>query len=202
MTSDQVVFAGVEFSSGRKPFTVAVLDQDLQLLVLEQWDMADAIACLTGYKNVHLVVNSPGTKAGTILQSEFRKQAGQGGFKPASMTSHAQRWSETNAEECFHAFQARLIARRTLQGRIQRALILHEEGLQFDDPMDYFEEITRYKLIQGHLPTETVYSTRQLDALVAAYMAWMAENRSGQVMRRGDSILPRITLPDEENVAA
>ena len=41
----------------------------------------------------------------------------------------------------------KLLSRRTLEGRIQRALVLYDQGLQINDPMEFFEEITRYRLI-------------------------------------------------------
>jgi hypothetical protein len=99
-------------------------------------------------------------------------------------------WVASNANECYRVFQPELLSRRTLEGRIQRGLILYEEGLQIPDPMDFFEEITRYKLMQGSLPTEGLNSPGQLDALVMSYVAWLAGNPSERVMIKGDLFLP------------
>jgi len=55
--------------------------------------------------------------------------------------------------------------------------------------MEFFEEITRYKLIQGILPLENLYTPKELDALVAAYVAWMTVNRPGQVERLPDNMV-------------
>ncbi|MGZ9226270.1 MAG: hypothetical protein ACXW4M_12030, partial [Anaerolineales bacterium] len=74
--------------------------------------------------------------------------------------------------------------------RIQRALVLYDQGLQINDPMEFFEEITRYKLIQGILPLENLYASKELDALVAAYIAWMTVNKPGQFIIQGEFILP------------
>ena len=56
--------------------------------------------------------------------------------------------------------------------------------------MEFFEEITRYKLIQGILPLENLYTSKELDALVAAFVAWMTVNKPGQFIIQGEFILP------------
>jgi hypothetical protein len=56
--------------------------------------------------------------------------------------------------------------------------------------MEFFEEITRYKLMQGILPFENLYSSKELDALVGAYVAWMTANKPGQFIMQGEFILP------------
>jgi hypothetical protein len=97
----------------------------------------------------------------------------------------------TDAQKCFLALCGNeLFARRTLEGRIQRALILYDEGLQIPDPMDFFEEITRHKLLRGILPLENIHTSKELDALVAAYMAWMTVHRPNQVTSNDNFILP------------
>ena len=45
--------------------------------------------------------------------------------------------------------------------------------------MDFFEEITRYKIAKGIWPMDLLYLPEQLDALVAAYTAWMAVHKAG-----------------------
>jgi hypothetical protein len=97
----------------------------------------------------------------------------------------------TSADDCFRALSGhRLFPRRSLEGRLQRSAILYEQGLQITDPIDIFEEFTRYKLIQGILPLENIYSSKELDALAAAYLAWMAVNRPGQIALKGEFALP------------
>jgi hypothetical protein len=107
-------------------------------------------------------------------------------------------WSKVNADETFATFlQKKLLSRRTLEGRIQRALILYDQGMQIKDPMEFFEEITRYKLIQGILPLETLYTAKELDALVAGYVAWLTVRRPGQVeILPGNMLLPTELIED------
>lgn len=199
MASDQPLFAGIDISTGRKPFTVAVLGDGLDILAMETEGIAEVLSLLKEYEQLSLAIHLPTSRVGLEFYADFRKKLGQAGFKPFAKRDGELQWCETRAEECFRAFQPKLLPRRTLDGRIQRALILYEEGLQFDDPMDYYEEITRHKLLQGILPAETIYSIRQLDALAAAYIAWMAENRPGQVVIRGELILPKVMESDQEN---
>jgi predicted RNase H-like nuclease len=86
----------------------------------------------------------------------------------------------------------------TLEGRIQRQLALHEQEMHIPDPMRLFEEITRYRLLQGQLPLQDLYSPGELDALVAAFTAWKAANQPGEVTLIGDSQEGQVVLPVKE----
>jgi hypothetical protein len=78
---------------------------------------------------------------------------------------------------------------------LQRELILYEHRVGIKDPMDFFEEITRHKLMLGILPMELVHLPEQLDALAAAYTAWLASNKPAEVTRVGNKQEGFITLP-------
>jgi len=182
MTFDHIIFAGVDISSGRMPVTLAALDADLKVLALQKWGIPETISYLKEYKSVLLAVSSTAQKREHIKYSGFKEKIAQAGFEPFSMKSNTLQWIEMDAQDCFRALvEQKPLPRRSLEGQIQRALILYDEGLQINDPMDFFEEITRHKLIQGILPLENIYSSKQLDALVAAYLAWMTTHRSGQI---------------------
>jgi hypothetical protein len=86
----------------------------------------------------------------------------------------------------------------SLEGRLQRQLVLYEHGVQIQDPMDFFEEITRHKMLKGLWPVELLYMPEQLDALVAAYMAWLVVNKPAQISSMGDAKEGRILLPKNE----
>jgi predicted RNase H-like nuclease len=93
--------------------------------------------------------------------------------------------------------------KNTLEGRLQRQLILHSRALAIPDPMRIFEEITRYRILQGVLPLEKLYSAGTLDALAAAYTARLAVKNSGnQVTRIGSPEEGEIILPSGELRAA
>jgi hypothetical protein len=189
MPSDQITFAGVELSSGRKPVTFAALDTSLNILTIEKWDIPESLLCLKDYENVWVAINVP-TRAQEVY-NDFKRKLGQSGFKSYSNKNDPKQFLVTNPQDCFYALSGhKLFPPRGLEGRLQRSAILYEQGLQITDPIDIFEEFTRYKLIQGILPLENIYSSRELDALVAAYLAWMAVNRPGQIVLKGEFALP------------
>jgi len=83
----------------------------------------------------------------------------------------------------------------SLEGRIQRQLILYEKGLQIADAMDYFLEITRFKLLKGDLPIQNIHNFEELNALAAAYLAWSAYNNPSSVRLLGDFAEGQIVSP-------
>ncbi len=86
----------------------------------------------------------------------------------------------------------------SLEGRLQRQLLLHNQGLQIPDPMRVFEEITRFRILQGILPLNNLYSPRELDALVAAFTAWVAATSPEGITALGDPAEGQIILPSAE----
>ncbi len=83
----------------------------------------------------------------------------------------------------------------SLEGRLQRQLVLYNQGLDIPDPMRIFEEITRYRLLQGTLILDGLFSTEELEALVAAYTAWMAASSPENVTVLGDPAEGQVVLP-------
>jgi len=103
---------------------------------------------------------------------------------------------ETHPHACFCALAGQLpLPKPTLEGRLQRQLLLYERGVGIRDPMDFFEEITRHKLLQGNFPMQLVYPSEYLDALAAAYMAHAAHENPQGIMYVGDEREGRIFLP-------
>lgn len=90
------------------------------------------------------------------------------------------------------------LSKHTLEGRIQRQLILYRCDLAIPDPMYIFEEITRHRLLKGMLPIDDLYQVEELDAMVAAYTAWMAGNQADQVSFIGDPLEGEVILPVAE----
>ena len=87
------------------------------------------------------------------------------------------------------------LPKRSLEGRLQRQLALHSRTLDVPDPMRIFEEITRFRLMQGILPLEKLYTYHELEALVAAYTAWAAAKKPDEVTLLGDAEEGQIVLP-------
>jgi hypothetical protein len=63
------------------------------------------------------------------------------------------------------------------------------------DPMRFFEEITRFRILKGIWPLEDLYSPAELDAMVGAYTAWKAAVQPDKVCRLGDPAEGEIVLP-------
>ncbi len=83
----------------------------------------------------------------------------------------------------------------TLEGCLQRQVVLKLAGLQVPDAMRFFTEITRHKLLQNQLPLEMVYSAEELNALIAAYTAFLCVNKGRGTIRIGDEEEGVIILP-------
>jgi hypothetical protein len=85
--------------------------------------------------------------------------------------------------------------KNSLEGRIQRQLILHNHGLDIPDPMRVFEEITRYRILKGTLALDGLYSAPRLDSLASAYTAWMAATSPEKITILGHPEEGQIILP-------
>ncbi len=118
------------------------------------------------------------------------------GFKPYPTQGSAYQWMETHPHACFCVLLGRNpLPKPTLEGRLQRELILFEHGVRIKDPMNFFEEITRRRLLNGALPMDLVHLPEQLDALAAAYTAWLAAEKPFELTRLGNKQEGFVTLP-------
>jgi hypothetical protein len=103
---------------------------------------------------------------------------------------------EVVPEVCFRAWvDGEILPPNSLFGRLQRQMTLYNLGINIPDPMDFFEEITRYRIVQGQVPEEMIFSTAKIQALAAAYLAWLVKNQPDQVARIGVEGEGYITLP-------
>ena len=205
MSTMDFVFAGIEISSGRKPIVYAVVDNDLNVILLERCDIAYVLAHLEQHKKAMLGVNilskgrSTSSQRGQMLCVDIKNNIIQAGLKPYLTSNAPKQWVETNPLECFRSLSGQTPqSRRTLGGLIQRALILYDQGLQIEDPMEFFEEITRHHLLGGVMPMELLYSASELDALAAAYITWMLINKPVQVDLTKESGEGMILIPRED----
>jgi hypothetical protein len=103
---------------------------------------------------------------------------------------------EVSPHACFTMLlEHRPFLKRSLEGRMQRQLILYLEGLDLINPLQCLEEITRHHLLTGHLPLEGLCHPDQLDALVAAYTAYLTGHEQARVSQVGDREEGLISLP-------
>lgn len=121
------------------------------------------------------------------------------GYKAFPDEQAARQYLETHPHAAYCSLLGQIpLPKPTLEGRLQRALAIYERGVRIRDPMNFLEEITRHKLLHGALPTELLQSTEQLDALVAAYTAWLAASRPSELTQLGNRQEGYVTLPIAE----
>lgn len=202
--NDQTICLGIDVSSGRQPFTFAALDAQRSLLASAQGTLEDVLAYCAGLRQALAAVNAPNLAAAQSasppeaelirrgfhlarvpsekhMPARFHKGAAlyEGlaglGYGPFGDAGQQKSWIEVNCEAIFWAWIGKpALDARSFEGRLQRAAILHDRDLPVDDPMDFFEEITRHRLIHGNIPLERIPSARLLNALAAAAAAWNA----------------------------
>jgi hypothetical protein len=126
----------------------------------------------------------------------FYSRIAQLGFRAFPADQIAYQWLETNPHACFCALLGQNpLPRTSLEGRLQRQLVLYEQGLNIRDPMDFYEELTRHKLMRGMLPLDLVNLPEELDAIAAAYVAFFAAKHPDRILRVGDLEEGQICLP-------
>ena len=109
-----------------------------------------------------------------------------------------RQWIETQADAAFWSLVgANPLPSGTLEGRMQRQLALADLGLPVPDAMEFFEEITRFKLLKGILPVKYVLSQAEINAWLAVYTAWVAIQHSGELRRFGAEDEGFIYLPSK-----
>jgi predicted nuclease with RNAse H fold len=91
--------------------------------------------------------------------------------------------------------ERRPFLKRTLEGRLQRQLVLYLEGLDIANPMYALEEITRHNLLSGHLPLDRLHTYEALEAMMAAYTAYLTGLHAERISQVGEREEGLITLP-------
>jgi predicted nuclease with RNAse H fold len=239
------IFVGIDPTSGRKTFTYAALDRDLNLVSLTDGEMEDVTAFLAGQKAARVAINAPSGVNHGLVREKMKQEMltphqvrgadmrvgeyelrGRGipvsgtpsriescpawmqlgfalyrklekmGFERYPQKESSYQVLETHPHACFCGLADKnLLPKPTLEGRLQRQLILYERGLRIKDPMEFFEELTRHKLLKGILPVELIYLPEILDALVAAYLAWLTSERPSEITQVGNESEGMIILP-------
>jgi hypothetical protein len=64
--------------------------------------------------------------------------------------------------------------------------------------MNFFEEVTRHRLLKGSLPLDHLYQAGELDALAAAYTAFTAANHPNQITLIGAPEEGKLVVPVPE----
>jgi hypothetical protein len=121
------------------------------------------------------------------------------GYHPFPARRHALQFMEAYPHASYCTLLGRApLPKHTLEGRIQRQLVLHQQKMDIPDPMDLIKGITTQRVLEGEWPLDKLYSPGELDALVAAYTAWQAANHPDQVTALGDDAEGLVILPVAE----
>jgi predicted RNase H-like nuclease len=118
---------------------------------------------------------------------------------PAGETRPPKTYIEVHPHACFTVLLDRFPYKKTtLVGRLQRQLLLYECRVDVPDPMEVFEEVTRHRLLAGTLEFRGLLTHDELDALVAAYTAYLVSAQPQNVSWVGDPAEGQIVVPVEK----
>lgn len=243
------VYIGVDPTAGKRPFSVAALDDDLRLVALEGTDLDGAVAFVERWPHPVVAIGAPQSPNRGLMRQSSRRRAF--GLNPNSRTfsdgkvceyelrrrnlriyntptqpAQAPAWMQvgfnlyqrlrdigfeffrqgeaadgpTLLEVHPHACFATLLGRRPLakahlEGRLQRQMALYVEGLDLANPLHVLEEVSRHHLLTGEMPLEGLRSHDELDALVAAFTAFLVHQKPARIAQVGDPDEGLITLP-------
>jgi hypothetical protein len=138
----------------------------------------------------------PGSPVWIRRGFQFVELLEQSGFKLWPVESCERQYMEVQADAAFwHWLENQPLEEESLEGRIQRQLILSELDLDVPDPMDFFEEVTRFKLLKGQLTMKGIYEPRELNAMICAMTALLAVKSPEQVTSYGNPHEGYIYLP-------
>jgi len=108
------------------------------------------------------------------------------GYQPFPSEGTQRQWLEINADAAFWSLLGVTpLQAGTLEGRIQRQLVLADQGLEVPDAMDFFDEITRFKILSSKLPIKNIFPQPEVNAWIAAHTAWLAVNNPEHTRRYG-----------------
>lgn len=117
-------------------------------------------------------------------------------YRPFPENDAPRQWLEVNADAAFWSLLDVVpLQAGSLEGRIQRQLALLDQGLKVPDAMEFFEELTRYKILKSSLPTQDIFPQAEINAWIAAYTAWLAVYEPGRIRQYGDPDEGLVFLP-------
>jgi predicted RNase H-like nuclease len=123
----------------------------------------------------------------------------QMGYHPYPSPESARKWLEVYPHACFCTLLGHVpLPKHTLEGRLQRQLLLYKHKVGVPDPMEFVKGITPQQVLQGSLRLDSLYSQGELDALIAAYTAWLAASHPDQITTLGDASEGLVFLPVAE----
>lgn len=109
--------------------------------------------------------------------------------RPFPSEGAARQWFEAPAETGFRSLLGvEPFPAGILEGRIQRQLVLSDLELDVPDAMEFFEEVTRFRLLRSQLPYERILPQPELNAWMAAACASFAVHEPARLRSAGESL--------------
>lgn len=131
-------------------------------------------------------------KMGFLLYQRLEQM----GFQSYPTPEATMQWLEVYPHASYCTLLGHVpLAKRSLEGRLQRQLVLHRHQVGLPDPMEVVKRLDARHILQGSLPTSKLYTTGELDALVAAYTAWQAASHPTEITLLGDASEGVVVLP-------
>jgi len=120
------------------------------------------------------------------------------GYQPFPADDAPLQWLETQAEAAYWVLLDRVpLPAGSFESRLQRQLVCYDLHLPVSDPMDFFEEITRFRIRHGTLPLEHILTGAELNAMIAAYAAWVVIKQPEKAYWLGTPEEGEIVLPEK-----
>lgn len=243
------IYLGIDPTAGRRPATLAALDDDLRVVHLGAMDADGIVAFVESHPGAVVAVDAPQSpNRGLMRRPDVRRRFGLAPrsrtfgqwkvceyelrrrnlriYNTPSAASAAPAWMragfalyhrlsqlgfgffrqgdappekmmiEVHPHACFAVLLGhRPLLKANLEGRLQRQMVLYLEGLDLRNPVHTLEEITRQHLLSGSLPLDGLHNHDELDALAAAFTAYLVHQKPARVCQVGDPVEGLITLP-------
>jgi len=118
------------------------------------------------------------------------------GYALLDHSSSPRQFFETPASTAFWSLhEPLLMPEESFMGRVQRQLIAYDLDLPVADAMDFFEELTRFRVKNGNVPLGMILPIHELNAWITAYTAWVSWKQPDQLAALGDETEGKIYLP-------
>jgi predicted nuclease with RNAse H fold len=243
------IYLGIDPTAGRRPGTLAALDDDLRVVHLGSMAVDDMIGFIEAHPGAVVAIDAPQSpNRGLMRRPDVRRKFGlppRGRtfaqwkvceyelrrrnlriYSTPSEPSAAPSWMrsgfalfkrlanlgfdffrigepppeklmiEVHPHACFAVLLGhRPLLKANLEGRLQRQMVLYLEGIDLRNPVHTLEELTRQHLLSGSLPLDGLHNHDELDALAAAFTAYLVQQKPSRVCQVGDAQEGLITLP-------
>jgi len=223
MSETKGTYLGIEVSGGKAPYWMARLDTDGMLLTNGQATLEEVLYSVSEGVTA-IAINGPcylPQNADQVRSAEIELR--QMGYhpritrvldpdrQPARVRNSlllfqtlarevkykvGENLLETQSDVAFTVYTAGvLLSPASYEGRIQRQLSLIRQGIRLRDPMSFYEEITRWRLLKGDLSDEMLFSIPVLAALATACIARASSTKPDSLLRVGKKLDGWVWVP-------